>query len=121
MVLYEVSDFHSFNRAFVFWKTKTRSGCYALYQPVNFGDIKKKAINDPIFKSVNFNNVYQILQDDIVRTMDTTGYVSHVNWIYCEFYFGSLRKIQVSYQNDLLERADQKFGREYTNESINLK
>ena len=54
-------------------------------------------ITNDTLKTININRVYQIFDDDFVRTIDTNIIISHNDIICGQFYFGNKKKLYVGY------------------------
>lgn len=108
---------YSSNYAVIFWKKKGISQTIAFYQY----NPPKQATGKEILKNktldeINIKYIYDILQDNQVRMMDTTSITSDDNLVYCQFYFKQKKILLAGYKIKIERNMDINFLNVYAAE-----
>ena len=101
ILLYYELNFES-NYAVIFWKKKGISQSIAFYQYNPPKQVMgKEILKNAILRKINMKRIWDILQNNEVRTIDTTGFTSEVYPVYCRFYFGNKMELNAGYDGKI--------------------
>src|SRR5688572_3805955 len=94
------------NYALIFSKTGTSSQVFVYNESYKTNHF---LLDNDTLRNINIYTLYQIFQDDYVRSMDSTIISSHDDVIYCQFYFGNTKKLEVGFYNRVSGELDRNF------------
>ena len=86
--------------ALIFSKKETLSKIFVI------DHFKVIEVNDDTLKSINVKGLYQILENDYVRTIDTNIFIAHNDVVCCQFYFGNKKKLLIGYLGRVFHMLD---------------
>jgi hypothetical protein len=109
------------NFAMIYWNKKNvrKVAAYFQYNPPNEA-ISKELLNNDTLTSVNIESLYEILLDDLMRTIDTTKYVSVYTPVYCQFYLAGKKDIKSAYEGSVMSEFPHDFLNAYISESTRI-
>ena len=84
------------------------------------GEIKTFKLNNDTLKKVSIGNLFYVLQNDYVRTQDSTHSTLHDDFLYCRFFFRKTKKLYMGYYERIMDLADPQLDRQYVLESNRL-
>jgi len=104
------------NYGLIFTKTGRSSQAFAYDKSSK--TIVTFTLNNDTLRNINIYGLYQIFQDDYVRSVDTTVISTHNDVIFCKFYFGNKKILGTGFYNRVFLQLDRNFRHAYINESI---
>jgi len=104
------------NYGLIFTKTGRSSQAFAYDKSSK--TIATFTLNNDTLRNINIYGLYQIFQDDYVRSEDTTVISSHNDVIFCKFYFGNKKILEAASYSRVFLQLDRNFRHAYINESI---
>jgi len=121
ILLVQVVNYNIYNYSIIIAKKDGLEQAFAYKQSkAPDGEIKTFKLNNDTLEKISIGNLFEVLENDYVRTTDTTRYITHEDYIYCRFFFGKIKKLYMGYYNQVMYLADPSFGREYVEEANRL-
>jgi len=104
------------NYGLIFTKTGRSSQAFAYDKSSK--TIATFTLNNDTLRNINIYGLYQIFQDDYIRSEDTTVISTHNDVIFCKFYFGNKKILETGFYSRVFLQLDRDFRHAYINESI---
>lgn len=117
LVLLYVESVGITNYALLVSKQKKSSEVIVFKQYRTGDEVLTFFITNDTLSNLNILDCYNIMQDDVIRTIDTNSVVSHDDLVYCQFYFGGQKQILVGYFGLVKKLLGREFSAAYTKES----